>query len=217
MNIIRRSMALLVFTVIGLGGCAHEWSSMSDPHPVTAADMQAVLRDEWSRHLFWIRNVVLDNAKSDLRSRDFAEKAVATNTRDMAKTFAPFYGDAVSERFRNLLTKHYGMIKAYSEATVAGNKRRQDAAIVEFASITDEMATFFSGINPPLSKETVRNLFATNVDHHVAQINKFQDKDYADEEETWPVMEHHVYVIADALTAALVKQFPTKFNWRFRV
>jgi hypothetical protein len=210
MTTVRRSMALLVFTVIGIGGCAHEWSSMSEPHPVTIADMQAVLRDEWSRHLFWIRNVVQDNAKNDLRSRDFAEKAVATNTRDMAKTIAPFYGDAVSERFRTLLTKHYGVIKAYSEATVAGNKRRQDAAMVEFASITDEMATFFSGINPHLPKDTVRSLFATNVDHHVAQINKFQDKDYAGEEETWPVMEHHIYVIADTLTTALVKQFPKR-------
>ncbi|MGB4067202.1 MAG: hypothetical protein WBK08_04135, partial [Nitrospira sp.] len=107
---------------------------------------------------------------------------------------------------------HYGVIKAYSEATVAGNKRRQDAAMVEFASITAEISNFFSGINPHLPKDAVRSLFATNVDHHVAQINKFQDKDYAGEEETWPVMEHHVYVIADALTAALVKQFPTKFN-----
>ncbi len=212
MNTIRRSMALLVFTVIGIGGCAHDWSSMSDPHPVTVADMQAVLRDEWSRHLFWIRTVVLDNAKNDLRSRDFAEKAVMANTRDMAKTVAPFYGDAVSEQFRTLLTKHYGVIKAYSEATVAGNKRQQDAAMAQFALNTDEIAAFFSGINPHLSKDTVRSLFAAHVDHHVAQIDKFQDKDYAGEEETWPVMEHHVYGIADALAAALVKQFPTKFN-----
>ncbi len=211
MNTIRRSMALLVFTVIGIGGCAHEWSSMADPDPVTAADMQAVLRDEWARHLFWIRTVVLDNAKNDLWSRDFAEKAVAANTRDMAKTIAPFYGDAVSEQFRTLLTKHYGVIKAYSESTVAGNRRRQDGAMVEFAVITGEMANCFSGINPHLPKDTVRSLFATNADHHVDQINKFQDKDYAGEEETWPVMEHHVYVIADDLTAALAKQFPTKF------
>lgn len=211
MNTMRRSMALLILTIVGFGGCAHESSSMSDPHPVTVADLQAVLRDEWSRHLFWIRNVVLDNAKNDQRSRTFAEKAVATNTRDMAKTFAPFYGDAVSERFRSLLTKHYGVIKAYSEATVAGNKRQQEVAMAQFASNTDDIASFFSGINPHLSKDTVRSLFATKVDHHVAQIAKFQERDYAGEEETWPVMEHHVYVIADALTTALAKQFPTKF------
>ena len=211
MNIMRRSMALLVFTVIGFGGCAHEWSSMSDPHPVTVADLQAVLRDEWSRHLFWIRTVVLDNAKNDLRSRDFAGKAVETNTRDMAKTMAPFYGDEVAERLRTLLTTHYGVIKAYSEATVAKDTRRQDAAMAEFASNIDEIANFFSGINPHLSKDTVRSLFATKVDHHVAQIAKFQARDYAGEEETWPAMEHHVYVIADTLATALVKQFPTKF------
>lgn len=211
MNILYRSVALLVFTIISIGGCAHQGSSLSDPHPVTVADMQAVLRDEWSRHLFWIRTVVLDNANNDLQSRGFAEKAVAANTRDMAKTFAPFYGDAVSEQFRTLLTKHYDVINAYSEATVAGDKRRQDAAMVELASITDEIATFLSGINPHLPKATIRSLFATNIDHHVAQINKIQNKDYAGEEELWPRMEHHSYVIADTLTAGLAKQFPKKF------
>lgn len=212
MNKMRWPMALLAFTVIGLGGCAHEWSSMSDPHPVTAADLQAVLRDEWSRHLFWIRHVVLDNAKNDRRSRDFAEKAVATNAKEIAKTFTPFYGEAVSDRLRTLLTEHYGAIKAYSEATVAGNKRQQDAALTKFASNNDEIATFFSEVNPHLSKNTVQGLFATHVDHLIAQITKFQNKDYAGEEETWPVMEHHIYVIADALTDALTKQFPAKFS-----
>ncbi len=95
---------------MALAGCAHEGSSLSDPHPVTVADLQAVLRDEWSRHVFWIRHVVMDNPKGDRRSRDFAEKAVAANARDMAKTLAPFYGDATAGRFRTLLTKHDDMI-----------------------------------------------------------------------------------------------------------
>ena len=204
-------MALLAFALVGLMGCAHEWSSVSSPHPVTAADMQAVLRDEWSRHLFWIRNVVLDNAKNDLRSRDFAEKAVAANARDIAKTFTPFYGEAASSRLGTLLTKHYSAVKAYSQATTTGNRGQQDAARALFAANTDEIATFFSEINPQLSKDAVRGLFATHVDHHIAQIAKFQERDYAGEEESWPQMEHHIYVIADTLTTAIVKQFPKKF------
>jgi hypothetical protein len=212
MNAMRRSMSLLVFTVIGLGGgCAHDWSALSDPHPVTAADLQAVLRDEWSRHLFWIRTVGLDSSKNDLRSLDFAEKAVAVNARDIARTFRPFYGEAASDRLHALLTKHYGAVKAYTQATMAGNKRQQDAAVALFASNNDEIAAFFSGINPYLSKDAVRDLFTAHEGHLVAQINKFQARDYAGEEEAWPMMEHHVYVIADALAAALVKQFPDKF------
>ncbi len=208
MNTLHRSVALLVFTIIGLGGCAHEGSSVSDPHPVTVADLQAVLRDEWSRHVFWIRHVVMDNAKGDRRSRDFAEKAVAANARDMAKTLASFYGDATAGRFRTLLTKHDDMIQAYSDATVAGDKRRQGTAIATGASI----ANLLSQINPHLPKDTVRSLFATNIGHHVVQINKFQDKDYQGEDETWTAMEHHVYVIADTLTNAIAKQFPAKFG-----
>ena len=211
MNKRRWSMALLVLTVVGFVSCAHEGGSISDPHPVTVADMQAVLRDEWSRHLFWIRNVVLDNAKNDLRSRDFAEKAVATNARDIARTFKPFYGEAVSDQLHTLLTKHYSAVKAYSQATVAGNKSQQDAAKALLTSNTDEITNLFSKINPYLPKDTVHNLFATHVDHHVAQIAKFQQRDYTGEEEMWPAMEHHIYDIADAITAALAKQFPEKF------
>ncbi|MFO0699597.1 MAG: hypothetical protein U0236_10225 [Nitrospira sp.] len=212
MNRMQQFMTVLVCSIVGLVGCAHDWSSVSEPHPVTAADLQGVLRDEWSRHLFWIRNAVLDNAKNDLRSRDFAERAVAANARDIARTFRPFYGEAASERLHALLTKHFEAVKSYSLATVARNTRQQDAAKTQLTSNIDEIATFFSEINPHPSMEAVRSLFTTHVDLHVAQINKFQDKEYASEEETWPAMEHHVYVIADALTTAVVKQFPAKFS-----
>ena len=60
-------------------------------------------------------------------------------------------------------------------------------------------------------KETVRSLFAAHDADIHDHINKLQDKDYAGEEETWPAMEHHVYVIADTLAAAVVKQFPKRF------
>ena len=212
MNQIRQVLGLVVLAVVSLAGCAHEWRSVEDPHPATVADMKGVLRDQWSRHLFWIRNVVLDNATNDLRSRDFAEKAVVANARELARTFRPFYGEAASERLFTLLADHYSAVKEYSEATVARNKRRQDAALAHFSSNTDEIAAFLSGANSHLPKDTVRSLFAIHVDHHVAQITKFQERDYAGEEEIWPVMQHHVYVIADAITTALAKQFPAKFS-----
>lgn len=75
---------------------------------------------------FWIRNVVLDNARNDLRSQDFAEKVVAANARDLATTFRPFYGEAASDRLHTLLPTHYEAVKAHSlticerESTAAG-------------------------------------------------------------------------------------------------
>jgi hypothetical protein len=47
--------------------------------------------------------------------------------------------------------------------------------------------------------------------HHVQQIQQIKAKQYAEEARTWSAMKDHMYVIADALTGALAKQFPDKF------
>jgi hemoglobin-like flavoprotein len=173
--------------------------------------MKAAMRDLWSGHNFWIRNVALDNTTNNRKALVFAEKAVMANAKQIARMFTPFYGEAVTEQFFSILVKHYDAIKAYSEATVGGSKSQQDAALADYASNTDEIAAFFSGVNRYLPKDTVRNLFAAHGAHHVELINELQEKDYAHEAETWQAMQQHVYAIADTLVTALEKQFPHKF------
>jgi len=82
----------------------------------------------------------LDNTTNNRKALDFAEKAVMANAKQIAKVFTPFYGEAATEQLYTLLVKHYDAIKAYSEATVAGSKSRQDAALADYASNTDEIA-----------------------------------------------------------------------------
>jgi hypothetical protein len=153
----------------------------------------------------------LDNTTNNRKALDYAEKAATANAKQIAKVFTPFYGEAWTEQLFTLLVKQYGAIKAYSEATVAGSKGRQDAALANYASNTDEIAAFLSRANRYLPKDTVRGLFAAHGDHHVELIKELQEEDYGHEAETWQVMQQHVYAIADTLTAALEKQFPAKF------
>lgn len=212
MNYRRQSMAVLVLAVVGLVGCVHEPRAVGDVNPARVADTKAALHDLWAGHIFWIRNVVLDNATNNPDARDAAEKEVVANAKQIADTITPFYGEAASEKLFTLLAGHYGAVKEYSEATVAGSKPQQDVALAHLASNADEIAIFLSGANPNLPKDTVRGLIAAHGAHHVAQITQFQDRDYAHEAETWRVMRQHVYVIADALTTALATQFPAKFS-----
>lgn len=211
MSLTHRVMTVFVLAIVGLVGCAHEGRSGAEVNPRSVADMKAGMRDLWSGHNFWIRNVVLDNTTNNRKALDFAEKAVVANAKKIAGTFTPFYGEAAAEQFYTLLVKHYGAIKAYSEATVAGSKSRQDAALADYASTTDEIAAFLSGVNRYLPKSTVRGLFAAHGAHHVELINELQEEDYGHEAETWEVMQQHVHAIADMLTAGLEKQFPAKF------
>jgi hypothetical protein len=57
----------------------------------------------------------------------------------------------------------------------------------------------------------VLSLLQAHGGHHLSQIQQLKAKQYADEAKTWAEMEVHMYVIADALTGAIAKQFPEKF------
>ena len=212
MSHIRQSMAVLVLAVLGMVGCAHESRVVADATLADAADTNAAMRELWAGHIFWIRNVVLDNATGNPAARDIADKEVVANAKQIASTISPFYGEAASDKLFTLLADHYAAIKAYSDATVVGDKPQEDAALVHLASNADDIAVFLSEANPYLPKDTVRGLIAAHGAHHVAQIIQLQEHDYRREAQTWRVMRQHVDVIADALTTALAKQFPTKFS-----
>ena len=207
------SMAVLVLTFVGLTGCTQEPRAVKEADPALVAEVEKTLRDLWLGHIFMIQHVVLVNVTNDSSARDTADKQVLANAKQIANTFTPFYGETRSENLYTLLAVHYATVKEYSEATIAGSTDRQDAALARMASNADEIDVFFNGVNPHnLPKGTIRGLIAAHGSHHVLQINQYKKKEYAKLEETWSMMRQHVYVIADTLTAALVKQFPDKFS-----
>ena len=205
-------IAVLILTLIGLTGCAHDSRAVERIDSDRLAETKAAMRDLWSEHIFWIRNVVLDDATNNPLAREAAEKEVVANAKLIAGTIIPFYGAGASEKLFTLLAGHYGAIKEYSEATVVKDKTQQDAALAKLASNADQIAEFLSGANPFLPEDTVRGLIAAHGAHHILQITQFNERDYVREGETWEVMKRHVYVIADALTTALATQFPNKFS-----
>ena len=212
MNKIHQSMAALVLAMVSLVGCDYEPGAVGDVNPVRVADTKEALRDLWVGHIFWVRNVVMSNATENPAARDAAEKEVLANAKQIARMITPFYGKDASEKLFIILVDGYGGVKEYSEATVAGNKRRQDAALAHFASNANDFAVFISGVNPYLPEDTVRALMAVHGAQHVLQINQLQEKGYAHIGATWPAMRQHMQIIADTLTTALVKQFPSKFS-----
>ena len=206
-------IAVLVFALVAMAGGDYESRAAGDASPIRVAEMQKAVRDLWLGDIFLIQHVVLYNAATDPAARDAADKQVLANAKQIANTFTPFYGPTRSEKLFTLLSDHYGAVKEYSEATIAGNTRQQDSALARMASNAEDADTFFNGINPHnLPKGTVQGLIAAHGAHHVLQINQYKKKEYAKLEETWSMMRQHVYVIADTLVTALAKQFPARFS-----
>lgn len=179
--------------------------------PEKVAETKAALRDLWIDHIFWVRNVVVARADKNKAAEDEAEKSVVANAHSIADTVGSFYGKEAGDGLFKLLAGHYGAIKAYLDASVAKDKGKQDAATKQLLDNADAIATFLSGANPNLPKDTLLSLLQAHGGHHMTQINQLLAKDYAGEAKTWDDMAHHMYTIADALVDGIAKQFPDKF------
>jgi hypothetical protein len=177
-----------------------------------AIETKEALRDLWVEHVFWVRNVVVETLAGNKAAATAAEQEVVANAKQIAGAIEPFYGKAASDKLFGLLAGHYGAVKQYLDATVAGSAAKQDAAWKNIGANAEEIAVFLSGANPNLPIDTLRGLLLGHGGHHVQQIKQLHDKQYAAEAQTWAAMRQHMYVIADALAGAIAKQFPDKFK-----
>lgn len=178
---------------------------------IKVAQTEAALRDLWMGHGFWVRNVVLETLKGNAAAAAVAEKEAFSNAKQIAASIEPFYGKEASEKFFGLLGGHYGAIKQYLDATVAGSHVKQEAASKAMVANGGEIATFLSSANPNLPFEVLQGSLMAHGGHHMQQIQQLSNKEYGQEAQTWEAMKIHMYGISAALTAGLAKQFPAKF------
>ncbi len=206
----RYSVPVLVLA-LSLVGCTHTPPTASTASPAKVAETKVVLRDLWLGHILAIRNVAVATVDKNGAAREIAEKGVVANAEQIARSIEPFYGKAASDKLFTLLAGHYGAIRDHLDATVAGNSARQEAAIKALTVNASEISTFLSGANPYLPKDTVMGLLTAHAAHHIQEFQQLKAGEYAEEADTWKGMKQHIYVVADALTGALARQFPDKF------
>jgi hypothetical protein len=186
--------------------------------PMFAADRVAVLhtqmalRDLWVEHAFWIRNYVLATHAGDTAQSKIAEAEVLTNAKALANAIAPFYGQSAADGLLKLLAGHWGAVRDYNAATRANSQSGQDKAVADLTANAHAIAKFLSGANPHLPENAVFGLLSSHAGHHVAQITEIGSGKFQDEAATWHAMRKHMLVIADAISDALAKQFPQRFQ-----
>ena len=181
------------------------------PNAGKVAETKAALRDLWVGHIFWVRGVVFATFAKNKAAATAAEQAVVGNAKDIAGAIAPFYGQPASDKLFSLLAGHYGAVREYLDAAVKKDTGAQSKATDHLTGNAQEIAAFLSGANPNLPKDTLEELLLAHGGHHLQEIQEVQAGQYEKETATWSAMKGHIYVIADALTDALAKQFPDKF------
>jgi hypothetical protein len=209
-------MNIKVLALMLLAFCAQPAWSQNPPAAPASADSAALttrlaLRDLWVEHIFWIRNYAIANQAADKQQAKVAADQVVDNATKIANSIAPLYGQPAADQLLKLLAGHWGAVKHYSDATVAKDTKGKQTAVTDLTSNAKAIAAFLAKANPNLPENTLVAMLSAHGGHHVAQVDELAAHDYAGEARTWQMMRTHIVSLADALTAALVKQFPDKF------
>jgi hypothetical protein len=172
---------------------------------------QLVLRDLWVDHVFWVRSYVVANQANNSVAAKTAADQVVKNATSISQSIAPFYGDEAADQLLTLLAGHWGAVKDYSDATIRKSSAAQEKATKALVDNAVAIAKFLAGANPYLPQKTLESLLTTHGAHHLQQIQQIAGAKWDAEAATWAMMREHMYVIADALTGGLAKQFPDRF------
>lgn len=175
-----------------------------------APQLQQALRDLWHGHVVATRDYALAVEVADAAAVRKAADAVVANAGDIANAVGGFYGDAAGKQMLTLLGGHWGAVKALTDARHDGDAAAAQAAMDELVANADAIAVFLGGANPYLPADAVRGLLVAHGGHHAAQIQQIMAGDMAGEAKTWQAMQAHMDVIADALAAAIARQFPDR-------
>lgn len=206
------SILLVLVTLFCAPTFAASYASTSAPTASAGAlDNRLALRDLWQEHIFWIRDYVQANQAGDKAQAKVAADQVVSNATIIANAIAPLYGQPAADQLLKLLAGHWTAVKHYSDASVAKDAAGRKTAVADLTSNAGAIARFLAKANPNLPEKDLVAMLSTHGAQHIAQIDQFGAHDYAGEAKTWQAMRHHILMLADALSAALVKQFPDKF------
>ena len=213
MNI--KTLLMLLITLCSQPAWSHQ-AEAGHAMAVTGTESAALntrlaLRDLWVEHVFWVRSYAIANQQGERKQADTAAAEVVANAASIANSLAPLYGQPAADQLLKLLAEHWGAVKRYSDAAVAGQAEGKNTAVDELTTNAKAIAKFLATANPNLPETTLVAMLSAHGGHHIAQIDQLGNRDYAAEARTWQAMREHMLVLADTLTAALVKQFPDKF------
>ena len=134
------------------------------------------------------------------------------NSVAIADAIASIYGPSAKEPFLAIWRSHIGFFVDYTVAAKGADKAGMDKAVKNLTEgYVPAIADFLSKANPNLPREAVATLVTDHVLHLKGAVDAYGAADYALSYKKQTDAYNQIGTIADALSGAIVKQFPEKF------
>lgn len=169
------------------------------------------MRRLWTDHVVWTRAYVVA-AVADQPDAAAAAGRLMKNQEDIGAAVATFYGKPAGDQLTTLLKEHISIAVDIIKVAKAGDKAAQQQASAKWTKNGEAIAAFLSKANPNWPQAVLADMMnthlSTTTDEVVARLTKNWDADVR----AYDAVYAHILMMADALSAGIIKQFPAKFK-----
>jgi plastocyanin len=177
-----------------------------------AAGLRVTLNNLLSEHVYLAARAT--GAALGNRTPEFEAAAAAldANSVDISKAIGLAYGPDAEAAFLPLWRAHIGMVVDYTVGKATNDEMKQQQAVNDLVSYTQDFGAFLSGANENLPQDVVAEL----VKSHVLTLKDVIDAQATgDQKAQFTAIRgagHHMSMIADPLAEATAVKFPDKFQ-----
>lgn len=164
----------------------------------------------WEQHIMWTRMLLISIAEN-LKDLEATQARLLRNPKDIADVFRRYYGNATANRIQQLLTEHLAIGKDLIVALK--NKNQEEAAKLntKWYQNADEMAEFFSNINPFYSREEIRKMLYEHLRLTANEVNNRLQGNYVEDINSYDMVQREILKMSQFFVKGIVKQFPNIF------
>jgi hypothetical protein len=167
------------------------------------------MRRLWADHVVWTRLYIISAVGGD-PSASVALSRLMKNQEDIANAIRPFYGDAAAAQLTTLLKQHISIAGELVAASAAGNTAKATDADKRWHDNAVAIATFLSGANPNWPQATLVDMLNKHLTLTAREATDRIKKNWTEDQMTFDQIFSQAMDMADALSAGIIAQFPTK-------
>ena len=180
--------------------------------PDTAAANLRVTLDQLLALHADLANLAMEAGYSGAGDFQALAGALGQNTDQLSNAYGSVYGAQAGAEYKQFWTDHINDFVNYVVATAKNDASGRQQAVNALEDYKVHFAEFLASENPNLSVQTLENGLETHIDELLATFNDYVNQDYADSASEFAMSYNHMFMTGDALAAAIVSQYPTKFE-----